>query len=238
MARIFLLLLCLFVTVTANAAVVIDSYRYSSASATPASISYQTSAVNSANLSTYTFTSQAIGTASATRVVIVGVFCSSGGSPVISTVTVGGISATSANTLASSLRTVGVYTAPVPTGTTANIVVTMTGTVDNCGISVWRADNLLSTTPVDSQQIAVVSTTVTYPALATSASGIAVWVVGTNLAASTYTWANATERYDQTIEGVVTQSGADATTTGSSITATATASSGSSLSTGVGASFR
>lgn len=89
----------------------------------------------------YTFSSHAIGTASADRVVVVAIY---GGflttARAVSTVTIGGNSATVYATqvdVAPARPKLAFAFLPVPTGTTANIVVTWNGTMDFCTIGVW-----------------------------------------------------------------------------------------------------
>lgn len=110
----------------------------------PKVLAYQTSAVDPSDLTTYTFSAQAIGTAAADRRVHVGVGATQN-SPTISSVVIGGVTATQniATTLGTA-STVGIFTANVPTGTTADVVVTFTGSTNRCGIAVWTSTGLTS----------------------------------------------------------------------------------------------
>lgn len=103
-------------------------------------VTWTDSASSASATSPHTFTSRAIGTALATREVFVAVY-----NGTTSAVTVGGISASLVASAASSTLTL--WRASVPTGTTADIVVTFTGGGGRLLISVWAAYNLTSTTP-------------------------------------------------------------------------------------------
>jgi len=107
-----------------------------------------------ANASSYTVSAADLGDASADRYVMIA--CGGRGSTsaaVISSVTVGGVSATEVGSVTSgsgSFRsTAKSYVINVPTGTTADIVVNFSGSVLRAGVSWWTDDNLGSTTPHD-----------------------------------------------------------------------------------------
>jgi hypothetical protein len=117
---------------------------------------------------TYTFTSQAIGTAAADRWVIVGVSSVSGAlpSPTVGNVTVGGVNAT--NVVGAGSSGVQLWRALVPTGTTANIVVNDMGPGNNgCLIGYWTV-NMATGIPVDTSESsaggAVLTQTIDIPA--------------------------------------------------------------------------
>lgn len=93
--------------------------------------------------STHTFTSQAIGAAASNRTVVVGVTGQSWGTSTgITSVTIGGVSATqivNQNFVAASNSGAAIWSAIVPTGTTATIVVVFNGTptTGRTGLFVW-----------------------------------------------------------------------------------------------------
>lgn len=95
----------------------------------------------SASSPTHTFSSVAIGTAHATRQVFVATYYD-----VATAVTVGGISASVV--VSATGNFLRLWRAAVPTGTTASIAVTSSGT-GRLAIQVWAAYNLRSTTPHD-----------------------------------------------------------------------------------------
>lgn len=113
---------------------------------------------NSAGLTTYTFSSANIGTASSDRLVVVAIHLASSGSRTISSVTIGGNSATVNTTTnvgsVNGITTVFAYL-NVTTGTTANIVVTASGICLACAIDVYTLTELSSFTPTDSDLASV-----------------------------------------------------------------------------------
>lgn len=152
------------------------------------SIAYQTTAVINATASSFTFAAQAIGTASGRRRVIVGVAHSGS---TITGVTVGGITATLLSSFVPSL-----YIASVPTGTTANIVVTQSvSTASTVTITVWSVYDLRSATAVD------IGTSTASPAvldLDVSPRGIVVALAASGSSGASYTWTGITSDYSQT----------------------------------------
>ena len=109
--------------------------------------------VDASDLTTYTFSSQNLGTAAPDRHIIVGVAARKGGSATtISSVTVGGVSATIVDQYSNSdsnSNISGIAIASVPTGTTGDIVVTFGAQMVRAVIAVYRATNLSSATEFD-----------------------------------------------------------------------------------------
>lgn len=201
-----------------------------------ANLSFLTSAVNSTAQTTYTFSSQSLGTADPFRYIIVNVTgASASAGRTISTVTVGGISG---NILVqdapgASSRVSGIAIAAVPTGTTGDVVVTFsTGGVDRAGIGLYRATGI-SATPYhtnsnDTTSAASLSTTIN-----TISGGvlIACFEDSTTSVASVG-WTGATENYDQLLATNHLQSGAYTTSTSTATGATVTATPNISITTG------
>ncbi len=120
----------------------IDPYRF------PKTVTYQGKAENTAGASSYSFTSQPIGAAQADRYVIVGIGWANLG-PSITSVTIGGVAATQVALNANANGSSALYIALVPTGTTATIAINFSSTtLLHCGIAIWSATGLTSTTPV------------------------------------------------------------------------------------------
>ena len=167
---------------------------------------YRATAVSTANASSYTFSSQAIGTADANRYVIVAVHLQrSNTSEIVNSLSVGGVSATlissgTSNTANRSL--VDFWKAAVPTGTTADVVVTLSGTADRCAISVWscigNVQKLQSViaAPSDASTNALLTTT-QVPDNGFALSGVA-WQSSSGGTDNQATFANTTERVDAT----------------------------------------
>lgn len=106
---------------------------------------------NAASSTTYTFSSAGLGAADAAREIVlcVGWVNGAGVARSISTVTVGGISASivAQHTTASGAGS-GIVQAAVPTGTTGDIVVTFDAGASGCIVGIYRIIPL-SATPVD-----------------------------------------------------------------------------------------
>jgi hypothetical protein len=165
----------------------------------PATISYRTAASSASDLTTYTFSSQDIGTASSARRVIVGVVLFSSAARTVSSVTVGGISATEAVAISDSFFSnhvrAALWIADVPTGATADVVLTASGACVSAGVSIWAADGLASSTAsatATNQEDPLVID------LNTTAGGIvaAISIIDT---ATTATWTGLTEHFDLTV---------------------------------------
>jgi hypothetical protein len=183
----------------------------------PKVLTYQTSAADDSNLTTYTFSAQAIGTAAADRYVHV----FGGGSndtSAVSSVTIGGVTATINKTQTGTSCTTFIATALVPTGTTADIVIVWGGAQVRCGIGVWSSTGLTSATALDTAGTTTDAATMT---LTNSVSGgFAIAGAWANLATS-LTWTGSpspTEDFDATSGESGTRSGCHVATTGASQT--------------------
>ena len=115
---------------------VFASQWFASAAEPDSTLAFTASAVNTSAQSSYTFSSQAIGTASSDRVVVVGTSGGSGATDAVSSMTIGGVSAVKAIGIVNNTGT-EIWYATVPTGTTASVVVNWGGTKNRSGIGVW-----------------------------------------------------------------------------------------------------
>lgn len=179
----------------------------------PAILTYVGSNTTATNATSHTFTSESIGTAAADRHVIVGIISENNlGARTISSVTVGGVSATpivfQEHSTGSFWTQAAIYIVPYPTGTTATIVVNWSASNNMCGIGVWNA------TQLQSPAAANTNSNTSDPLVATLTIPPGGFGIGVGAsfagAAPTHTWTNLTERYDQLIEGAVQHTGADA----------------------------
>lgn len=196
-----------------------------------AAVATWTAAPSSATDGTsFTFNAVAIGTASADRVVVVGVSSGQTGTTTRTcTVTVGGVTATQIQfTRVGPTNSThgGMYAVPFPSGTTANIVLTFSGTQSRCGIQVWA---LTGTNGVETPAFsAIVSSSGTAASVSTSVNTVAggtcigMFSDGTPGAANTTSWTNLTEDNDTVVELSVYSGAHTNGTTGSSLTVTAT----------------
>lgn len=194
--------------------------------AAPKTVTYQASSAQTGNQDTWTFSAVGIGTANASRRVIVGFMGAGGnGGQTIVSVTIGGVAATViVENNGGSLLTMAIAIAAVPTGTTADVVVVTSNNHLRAACSTWTTNDLSSSTAVGSGSSSGVN-----PVTATITSqngGFCVGYVGQN-AGVTDTWSVLTERIDSTTGGA-NYGGADAATSGASVAPSCTFSSGTS----------
>jgi len=127
----------------------------------PATLSYRTSTSDGTDASSYTFSAQDIGNASAGRRVIVCIGWANAAQRAVTSVTIGGTAATQAAQANAATCGAAIFYAVIASGTTADIVVNLNGTATRCCISVYAGDSLQSSTPVDSGGIVDNLTTTT-----------------------------------------------------------------------------
>lgn len=142
------------------------------------------------NATSTTFTSVAIGTATSDRIVIVVVQSETS---VVTGVTVGGVSATKAVEESTIISGLQIWYAAVPSGTTANIVLSAGGTLNNTGIVVYSATGI---TAAPTQTKTVVNNTGASPtnlaSLTIPATGFGVAAYAIASTASSIAFTNAT----------------------------------------------
>ena len=172
----------------------------------PPAVSYVSTANDSTNATTWTFTAQPI----SPGFVVVAVTSRIGGnvpSFAFSGVTIGGAAASLLvaknhyNVTSASTTAIEIWGLTVTSGTTADIVPTVTGgTGVRCGIAVFAATGV-STTPYSTLAAdAGASTTVVTGGLNTVANSVVI-AAATGVAGSgTCTWTNLTERLDTVLE--------------------------------------
>lgn len=193
------------------------------------SFTYNGTASDSTNLTTYTFTGVSIGTAATNRMVYVSVIFVAGGARSLVSATIGGISASIIDPTGQGNGTKIIY-ANVPTGTTATIVVTFDTVCDRCVIGSYSLFNLKSKEPVTS----AFSTTWTSGAISASVAvpdgGIIIAGVNNNTNSNTITWTSGVNLNFSTAVDAFRSGGASnrAIPGGSSYTITANATSAAS----------
>lgn len=155
----------------------------------------QATAFNNADLTTYSFTSTAIGTASSDRYVAVAIGTRDTGTNSISSVTVAGQSCTALVTSGSTTdpRAIFITDAPVTSGTTATVAVTMANTNLRCGIGVY--------TITGGVPIVENTRTTTSGTLNVSAGGIILGMGYNNGSGTTVTFTGLTSGGTDTLEG-------------------------------------
>lgn len=193
----------------------------------PLTITYAAHAeYGAAPWTTHTYSSTAIGTAAADRRVIVGVSLNTNSSfatfHTVSTLTVGGVSATkffAANSTAAAgyYERLEFWYADVPTGTTADIVVTGDGEFTRGGIGVWATENRAT---LDDTLTSTANPMTGSLDVAKGGVALGLTMIDGN---NTMTWTNLTERYDADTAAGIFHSGADAASaTAQTLTITAT----------------
>jgi hypothetical protein len=177
-----------------------------------------------ADLTTYTFAAQAIGTASATRRVVVVIRTAS--TRTVSSVTIGGVSASIDHTVTSaSVARLATVSAVVPTGTTADVVVTLDAGAVGLSIGLWTLSAGAPTgqTATDSGASPITMT------VTTAVNDVVIGHVATAVA-SAYAWTGAAERFDdQSTSATTWHAGADTVATGVSTVVEATTAAASSV---------
>ena len=120
-------------------------------------VTYVTTAVDTVDRSTYTFSSTSLGAAAFNRWIYIFIYNgASTGFKTATSVTIGGVAATKITSADSTYAGAALWRAFVPTGTTGDIVVSLDGTTQRCGVSVYRVAGLypevtdLKTTAADS----------------------------------------------------------------------------------------
>jgi hypothetical protein len=166
------------------------------------------SATNSADLTIYTFSAQPIGTAAEGRRVVVGIGTNS--TRTVSSVTIGGVSASiDATHFVSGDGRVAIASAVVPTGTTADVVVTLDSGALGCGIGVWTLTGGAPTGHVDSGGGDPIGLDVS------TAAGDVVIAYVAGIANQVFTWTGATERFEEDLYSTTTaHAGADVVAVG------------------------
>jgi len=173
-------------------------------SATP-TLSYQTATADAGDLTTYSFSSTAIGTdTGSTRTVIVAVYgVNITALRTISTFTVGGVSGVAVHsrtdTTGGQFSTIAFYAFTGVSGTTGTVSITWSGSQLRTAIGVWAAYDLSSTTAVATGG----SGSLSAPTLDVNvnADGMVLAAAHAN-GSSTYAWTGVTERADALTETV------------------------------------
>lgn len=178
---------------------------------------------NTADLTTYTFASQNLGTADTDRcIIVIAISRKAGAAHTLSSASIGGVSATiiqNQNNQVTNSDTAAMFSAIVPTGTTGDIVVTWSTTVLRTAIMAYRVVGVDScTTPYASAASTASDPSVS---LDVPAGGFAVGG-GLSAAATTATWTGLTENADATLESFVTYSSASANFASESLSTTMT----------------
>lgn len=173
----------------------------------------------------FTFPSLDIGSPSGRELIVSIVGQSTSHGRHISSVTVGGVSATEVVSTTADYYHAAIYRVIVPTGTSATVEVTWDSSISRCGVGVWAAYGLGDVNNVDQSSWGTVSKTVNVTGVA---GGAIIAVVMRASRSGAFAWTNAVEDFDQAVGGSATQSGAHSLVSGS-VAITATTSGGGDL---------
>jgi hypothetical protein len=169
----------------------------------PLVATFQSSATASVVSPVATYTNAPIGTASIDRCVIAGFTCDNNGSTGLTfTCDIGGVTATQLVIFETATKQnySGLWIARVPTGTTATINVTGSGSVSTATrIHVWTMTGLDSLSPTSTGSTEAKSTAPGVINVNLTTLNNATFAVAGNIAAATFTWTNITERSDVTV---------------------------------------
>lgn len=169
---------------------------------------YLQSAQSGTDLSTYTFAAQNLGSAASDRFIACTINGRSndGGARTITSVTIGGVAATSAGTIAANSGShCAIYSAAVPTGATGDVVVVWSSTMTDCTVALHSHYGAFSTTPTSYFND---TTTPLSQSINVAAGGFAVGISTSDSGTATATWAGITERFDDATATGNDQSGA------------------------------
>jgi hypothetical protein len=173
-------------------------------------VSFVDSEVNANDLTTYTFSGVVLGAAAADRRIVVGVGHRGTLARTIVSVTIGGIAADAIVQVvsgASDLNRVALFWAAVPTGTTGDVVVTLSGSAVRLGICAWALMGAASVVDTGSAIVDPATDTINVPLR----GGIVGYAFATDTGvARTVTWTGMSEDVDEVVETFTTQHAAHA----------------------------
>jgi hypothetical protein len=180
----------------------------------PASSASATFTANVSSATTslaYSFTSQNFGTASADRHILVGTAAQAGTPTAVSSMTIGGISASQVFARSGTNSTVAFWIAPVPTGTSGTVFITWAAQRARCAAVIWALTGLLSTTAVDSGSAISSGSSPLSDTVDVAAGGVCfAMAYDTGTGNRSWTWTGLTEMVDQTFASGRSYTGASA----------------------------
>ena len=171
------------------------------------SYSYLTEVEDTSNAATYNFSSVSFGVPSASRQIIVGTCGVIGSGQTISSVTIGGVSATQVVQASNGGQPCGLFIANVPTGTSGTVSVTFSTTMGRAHIGVWRMVAANSAAAEDTISLGLGSSGSQSGTIDVSANGVIIaYGIGNNT--GNHGWTGVNEDFDTTVESLHAVSGA------------------------------
>lgn len=185
------------------------------------SYSYNASSADATTLTVYTFSSQDLGLSGQDRIVSVLITAerASGTPSSITTVTIGGVSATSRISQTSDSGIAAIYTAAVPNGSTGDIVVTFGQDQGNCAISIISMYGLSDAGAAIAGGTGSSTTDNGTIALTTVSGAIVLGCAIVLGSIAFYTWTGLVELYDATTDRTRTSAAAYASSTSLNVSA-------------------
>lgn len=186
----------------------------------PLSYSYEDFLTGSGATTIWEFSAADFGAEDPSRAVVVAITALGSTSKTVSSVTIGGVSATIIRQQSDSDWTGAIAAAMVPTGATGDVDITLSGNASKVTVAVYRIIGLSSVTPKDSDSVAASSglTVDTEP----QGVLIALYTYSGSFG-DTVSWSGASEDYDTfNGESAARMSGASIATTGAATTVTPT----------------
>lgn len=175
-----------------------------SSSLLDATVSFEAASSQSPDLTTYTYSSVALGAAAGNRKIVIAVM-GQAVNRTISSITVAGISASAVVSVSNAFDLMALWQVDVPTGTSGDVVVTWSGGQDRCAIGVWAlygASSAANDTDTDTGTSSVSGT------IAVPAGGVAIGAAqsqGSSTAAISGT--GITPNFNQSVDGPARQGG-------------------------------
>lgn len=165
-------------------------------STSPVVFEYTDTDQTDSDSSTYSFGSRAIGTETADRLVIVGVFATAGGLRTLSSISIGGTNGNVHALSGTNNVVIAVASRLVASGTTTNVTVTFSNNMQRCGIAVATLKRYDSATPIDTYALTEDGGDLTYDSsLDVQKDGVAFYVAG-HRSSETASWSGATVEAD------------------------------------------
>ena len=187
-------------------------FGVAASAAPPAAAVFTANSSSAVASSTYSFTSQSLGTAAADRYVVVGVAGQSGsGAVAVSSMTIGGISASQLVSMSETNNSIEFWIAAVPTGTTGTVTVNWAAQRARCAIVIWAVTGLVSSVVAGSAQETGFGSTAGDGTINVAAGGVALGMTYDGGTANrSWTWSSLTESLDTTFGGGRSYSAANA----------------------------
>ena len=152
---------------------------------------------------TYTYTSQNFGTAYSDRIIVACIAVDNFSQRVVSSCTIGGVSATEACGLndPSNYTYSGIWYAAVPSGTSGTVSFTCDGTASGSALVLYNISSLNSSTPFDTSTSSNSTGTTLTNTISLPEEGCAIYMSTIGDDTATYSWSGATEYVDRELDG-------------------------------------